>query len=216
MKKKRKIEISDGSQESTAESAAAEGPDEEERETREHKASAPNDSTGATDEVAILRQEVEEWRDKYLRAKAELQNAMRRATNERLEAVQYANADLLRALLDVVDDFDRTLEISHASESVEAVVEGVRLIRDKMEKLLRDHAVEPIDAQDEKFDPNLHQALMRQPTNDHEPGTVVQQVQRGYKHRERVLRPAKVIVATVPPDESSADAEDEPGANGQA
>ena len=163
----------------------------------------------ATDEVSILRQEVEEWRDKFLRAKAEQQNAMRRAANERQEAILYANADLLRLLLDVMDDFDRTLEMSQTAESVEAVLEGVRLIRDKFEKLLRDSAVEPIDAQDAEFDPNLHQALMRQPTTEHAPGTVVQQVQRGYKHRDRVLRPAKVIVATEPPAEAESGSESE-------
>lgn len=157
----------------------------------------PSVPATADDPAATLRREVEEWKDKYLRARAEMQNAARRAANEREDAVRYANAGVLRDLLDVVDDFERALAAADQTNS--AVVEGLRLVQEKLAKFLRDHQVEPIEAQGAAFDPNQHEALLQQPSAEATPGTVLQQVQRGYRLRDRVLRPAKVIVATAVP-----------------
>ncbi len=165
---------------------------------------APSEA-GENDEVTRLRVEVGEWKDKFLRAKAEQQNVARRAANELEESIRYANTGVLRALVDVADDLDRTLEAAGKSESVEAVVDGVRMVRDKLNSMLRNHHVEPIEAENQPFDPARHEALMQQPSAEHEPGTVVQQVQKGYTLRERVLRPAKVIVAAPPADEPPAE-----------
>ncbi len=159
---------------------------------------APGVAVQPEDPQAALRREVEEWKDKYLRARAEMQNAARRATNEREDAVRFGNAGLLRDLLNVVDDLDRALAASGQSESVASVVDGVKLVQENLAKFLRTHQVETIEAQGAAFDPMQHEALLQQPTSDVPPGTVLQQVQRGYRLRDRVLRPAKVIVATAP------------------
>jgi molecular chaperone GrpE len=157
------------------------------------------DSAGpGVDEVQTLRREVEEWKDKFLRARAEQQNALRRAANERDESVRYAQADLLRGLIEVVDDFDRALAAAEQAETVAGVIAGIKLVHAKLAKFLRDHHVETIEAQHALFDPAQHEALMQQPTSDHAPGTVIQQAQRGYRLRDRVLRPAKVVVAAAP------------------
>jgi len=153
------------------------------------------------DEATRLRQEVEEWKDRFLRAKAEQQNAARRAAGELEESVRYANRNVFKALLDVVDDFERTMEGIESAGSVDAVVDGVKLVREKLHKLLRDNQVEPIEAENVPFDPAKHEALMQQPSPEHEPGTVIRQVQMGYTFRQRVLRPAKVIVAVAPKEE---------------
>jgi len=153
---------------------------------------------GAADDP---QREVAEWKDKYLRARAEMQNAARRAANERDDAVRYANAGVLKDLLEVVDDFERAVAAAEQADSTASVIDGVKMVQEKLAKFLRDHQVEPIDAQDAPFDPMQHEALLQQPSRDVPAGTVLQQVQRGYRLRDRVLRPAKVIVATAPADE---------------
>ena len=165
---------------------------------------ATDEQVEQLDVVTRLKREVAEWKDKFLRAKAEQKNTARRAANELEESIRYANGKLLKALLDVVDDFERTMEGASGCETVEAVIDGVKLVQEKIEKLLRDNQVEGIDAQDAPFDPARHEALMQQPSSEHEPGTVMQEVQKGYMFRERVLRPAKVIVAAAPVQEEAA------------
>ena len=156
------------------------------------------------DALDLLRGELEQWKDKFLRAKAEQQNALRRAENQARESVRFANADLLRSLLDVADDLDRTLEVAGQDGSADAsakgaLVEGVRIIQGKIGKILADNGVTAIEAVGQAFDPSLHEAMMQQPSDKHEAGTVIQQLQTGYQLHNRVLRPAKVIVASAKP-----------------
>jgi len=162
--------------------------------------SAESTSGDEQSDQSDLAAELTQWKDKFLRAKADAQNALRRAATEREEAVRYGNARLLRSLLDVVDDLDRTLEAAEKSKDADALSEGVRLIRDKMQSLLSAEHVKPIEATGQPFDPQRHEAMMQQPSADQPVGTVLQQVQRGYTHHDRVLRPAKVIIAVSPPD----------------
>jgi molecular chaperone GrpE len=161
-------------------------------------AGAPAESQEqASDELTTLRAKVAELQDKFLRAKAEAQNVVRRAQQERTEAVRYGNAELLRALLPVVDDFERTLAAASGGQTV-PVVEGVKLIYDKLIKLLRDQGVEALEVVGKPFDPTEHAAIMQQPSDRHEQGTVIQEVQQGYRYGDRILRPAQVIIAQGP------------------
>jgi len=163
------------------------------------------------DELAALRASVEELTDKHLRAVAELQNFRRRATAEKDEAVQYASAGLARAVLPVVDDFERMLASAREGEA-SSLLEGVRLIHQNLLKALEAHHVQRIESAGRPFDPTCHEAMMQQPTTEHPPGTVLEEYQPGYKLWDRVLRPAKVIVSQAaaepdsneePPDETS-------------
>ena len=147
------------------------------------------------DELTTLRKQLAEAQDKFLRAKAEAQNIAKRAQHAQLDAVRYGNAELLKSLLPVVDDFERALEAAGDTDQAQPVIEGVRLVYDKLTKLLKDNAVEVIEAVGKPFDPTEHAAMMQQPTDEHEPGTVIQDVERGYRYHDRVLRPSKVIVA---------------------
>jgi molecular chaperone GrpE len=165
---------------------------------------AETPSAGGSAELLEARQEAEGWKDKFLRAKAEQQNALRRAENEREETIRYGNAALLRGLIGALDDLDRTIEAAEQSPSVDNLLTGVKLLRQKFDKLLAEHRVETIEAHDQVFDPARHEALMQQPTADKPAGTVLRQVQRGYALHDRVLRPAKVIVAAEPPHEADA------------
>lgn len=148
-------------------------------------------------EADSLRQQLEQEKDRNLRLRAEQQNMQRRAAQERTDAIRFANADLIRGLLNPIDDFDRTL--AHGAEGgTEAVLKGVRLIYDNLVKVLKDQHVEIIDPMNAVFDPRFHEAMMQLPAEGKTPGTVIQVLQRGYKMHDRVLRPAKVVLAAQP------------------
>ena len=148
-----------------------------------------------TDAVKEAEAQISQWREKFLRVKADYQNLLNRSAKERSEAVRFANADFARSLLTVVDDFERTFEAAKTAESVGVVVEGLRMVYDHLLKLLRDHGVEPIEAEDRKFDPFEHEAMAQQPSDECPAGMVLSVQRRGYRLHERVLRPAGVIVS---------------------
>ncbi len=152
-----------------------------------------------SDEQQALRRELEETRDKLLRARAEAQNLLRRTAMEKSEAIRFANEAFVKALLPVVDDFERTLSAAAQTTDSPAIVEGVRLVYEKLLKILKDHHVEPVEAAGKPFDPVFHNAMMQRPTTEHAPGTVLEEMLRGYCLRDRVVRPAQVIIAAAPP-----------------
>jgi molecular chaperone GrpE len=144
--------------------------------------------------AAALQARVDSLEESLLRAKAESQNIQRRATTERNDAIRYANADLIRTLIPVLEDFDRTFAAAGSDDK--AILEGTRLVHANLVKALRDFGLEPIEAAaGEKFDPAIHEALMHQPSEEVSPGSVIEQVTRGYRLRDRVLRPARVVVS---------------------
>lgn len=145
-------------------------------------------------QLAELRAKVEELSDKHLRAVAELRNFRRRADTERNETVRYASADLIKGLLPIVDDLERSLAAAPEDES-SALAEGVRLVHQNLLKVLQTHHVARIEAQGQPFDPSLHEAMTQQPSDEHPPDTVLEEYQSGYRLWDRVLRPAKVIVS---------------------
>ncbi len=146
------------------------------------------------DELAAARRKIEELTDKHLRAVAEHQNYVRRSQAEHRETLRYAAAGLARSLLEVVDDFERT-RAAVPAEDTSPLAQGVRLVYDKLTKVLESHHVRRTESVGLPFDPARHEAMLEQPTDEHPPGTVVEECQAGYELWDRVLRPAKVIVA---------------------
>lgn len=155
---------------------------------------APAAQTPA-DELAALRQDVEQLRDKNLRLTAELRNVTQRAQRDKEEALRFAEGDFARELLVVIDDLERTLDAAASSNAAGPVVEGVRITYEHFLKVLRNHHIQQIEAIGKPFDPHLHEALMQQPSTEHPPGTVTQELARGYTMHNRVIRPARVAVA---------------------
>ena len=140
-----------------------------------------------------------EWKEIALRARAELSNYQKRAEKERAESVRYANGNLLKALLPVLDNLERVVQTGTQAEGdPQTLLDGVKLTLDMLQKVLRDHDVEPIAAEGQPFDPHVHEAMMVRPS-DHAEQTVLQEVGKGYKLHERVLRPARVIVSKPAP-----------------
>jgi len=131
--------------------------------------------------------------DRLLRLAADFENYKKRAARERQEYVQLANEGLIGELLPVLDDLERALAAAEQHEEAQ-LEEGVRLVHRALAALLERHGVRSIET-DGKFDPHVHEALLSQPSEEAESGSVLDVVQKGYKLGDRVVRPARVIVA---------------------
>lgn len=153
------------------------------------------DSAVPADEISRLRQELQEARDRNLRTVAEMQNQQRRAQRDREDALKFAESQFAKELLVVLDGLERARQAATTATEVAPVADGVRIVYEQFLKILADHHIDPIDAVGRPFDPTYHEAVMQQPSRDHPPGTVMEQLARGYQMHGRVLRPAKVIVA---------------------
>ena len=162
--------------------------------------------TEGADAQPTLEVERDEWREKALRARADYQNLQRRAETERQQAVRYANAGFARDLLPVLDDIGRMVEAGRGETDRDTLVRSVEMVSDRFRKALSDHGITPIEADGQPFDPAIHQAFQQQPSEEHEPGTVLQVVEPGYTLHDRVLRPARVIISSALPA-ATADAE---------
>lgn len=163
----------------------------------ENTAQSTDADAGAAEatEEQQLREELAALKDQNTRLVAEMRNVKQRAEREKLETVRFAEGDFAKELLLVVDDLERTLQSGQAIEAAAPVVDGVRIVLASLLKVFKSRGIEPVDAAGARFDPELHEALLQQPS-DAPAGTVVQEVARGYRMRERVLRPAKVIVSS--------------------
>ena len=141
----------------------------------------------------------EHW-DQLLRATADFENFKKRAARERQEASKFANESLLQKLIPALDNFEAALAAAGPGQnnSMPSLQAGITMIHQQLKSALADAGLEEIDATDKTFDPNLHEAVAQEATHDVPEGQVVKQLRRGYKLRERLLRPATVIVAKKP------------------
>jgi molecular chaperone GrpE len=144
-------------------------------------------------EDAPVEEQEPEQDDRLLRLAADFENYKKRAARERQEYVRLANERLLGELLPVIDDLERTLAAAEQHEEAQ-LEEGVRLVHRSLAALLERHGITAIETE-EKFDPHVHEALLSQPSEEAESGSVLDVVQKGYKLGDRVVRPARVIVA---------------------
>ncbi len=147
-------------------------------------------------EAAALRAELERAQDRALRMQAELENFRRRARRELEDERRYASLPLIRDLLPVMDNLQRAIEAAQKSDGSSGLLEGVQLMSQQLESVLAAHDCRRIEALHQPFDPNLHDAILQQPSAEYPPGTVILVTQVGYQLHDRVVRPAQVIVAS--------------------
>jgi molecular chaperone GrpE len=178
--------------------------------------SQPPQAAGGEETVEVLRAELALCKDKLLRARAECDNIAKRLTQQHAESLRLAGMDLARAILPVLDNMQRTLQNLTESHADDPVIQGVKLVAEQLNKVLRDHGVEPIQAMGEPFDPTCHEALMEDRQSGATPGTVTLEMQRGYKFRDRVLRPARVAVAAAREKQQGQDASEAAAREGAA
>jgi len=157
-------------------------------------------SEGETPEVDPLEAalaEAAEYKDKYLRAHADFENAKRRLEKDKMNAVAYANESFAKDILAVIDSFENALnsiegaDEEHSSEVLEKMKEGVSLTYEQLRKVLEKNHIKEIVCEGE-FDPEVHQAIMQVESDKHKSGDIVQVMQKGYTIKDRVLRPAMV------------------------
>jgi len=164
---------------------------------------AGTDADEAENEVERLRRELEENRDRMLRIAAESENFKKRMQRERDTMLKYAGENILRELLTTVDNLDRALEQVGDGEgvspqNVQALIEGVQLTRKGLLGTLEKFEVTPLESVGKKFDPELHEALTMEPSDEVPAQHVLQEFVKGYKFKDRLLRAAKVAVSNGP------------------
>lgn len=150
------------------------------------------------DPLTQAAQEVERWKDLAYRSQAELDNFRKRSAREAQETRAYANADLLRALFPILDNFDMGLEAARAESEKSMIFMGMSMVSRQLQDFLRESGVQEIEAQGKTFDPNVHEAVSQEASATVPEGTVLRVTRRGYKLKDRLLRAASVIVSSGP------------------
>ena len=161
-----------------------------------------DDEGDGTDDLATLREELEAAKQDVLYAKADTQNVRRRLEKDISDARTYAATGFARDILSVADNLARAIEAIpedlREDSKFKGLVQGIQATQREMDKVFGQHGITRIAAQGLPLDPNQHQAMMEVPTDDVEPGTIVQEMQSGYMIKDRLLRPAMVGVAKKP------------------
>jgi molecular chaperone GrpE len=178
-----------------------------EKETKPQEPQEPNGNESADTretEVDKLQQELEGVRkekddlvDRLQRVCADYANFQKRAPKNIADTVAYEKERFIRSFLPVLDNFDRTRREASSANSLDAVLRGVEIIRDQMLSILKTHGVEPIEAVNEKFDPERHEALLRKSEPDKQDDMVLEEFQKGYTLNGRILRPSRVAINKV-------------------
>ena len=147
--------------------------------------------------IAELESELAETKDRYLRLAADFDNFKKRARQEQLETIQHGTSELIGRLLPVLDDMQNVLE--HRPQGVdESWIKGLELSVRKLEEALGTHGLQPIESVGAPFDPKMHEAVGHEESSEHPEDTVVSELRRGYRIRDRVVRPSLVKVARRP------------------
>jgi molecular chaperone GrpE len=171
--------------------------------------SALDASADPASQLAQLQAEVSKYKDAALRAAADLDNYRKRVSRERDESVKYANTAFLERLIPILDNFELGLQAAQRAPEAAPIVAGLSMVYKQLQDFLASSGVEIIDAAGQTFDPNLHEALAQEESQVVPEGKVIRQVRRGYRLRDRLLRPANVVVSKGAPQRAAAEAEGE-------
>lgn len=155
--------------------------------------------------IEKLENEIADLKDKLLRRAAEFENYKRRTENDQLNLLKYAAETFIIKLLPVVDDFERSLQHIDNSSDIESLKKGLKLIYDKLMKVLDEQGVKKIESVGQPFDVDFHEALMQRKAEDVAPHTVLDEIEKGYMYKDRVIRHAKVVVSEEPEDQEEND-----------
>ena len=162
----------------------------------EAAAEQPAEAAAEVDPTEALKQQLADANDRNLRLMAEFDNFRRRSAKEQLERIETANGKLLEKLSEVQDNFERAFASENKAQDLEAFEKGMQMIYNQFAKILTDAGLEQIDPTGAEFDPNMHEALMQQPSETVPEGHVVTVFQKGYKLKNKILKTAKVIVSS--------------------
>lgn len=178
------------------------------------EAAPPLTDDGENSEIAVLRAEVADHKDKYLRALADFENYKKRALKERSELIKYQGERILGDFLDILDNLE--LALNHGGSDPAKVLEGLKLIHKLFIDTLGRWEVRPDPAMGKDFDPVKHTAISRMVVPNTKAGTVVGELKKPYFYKDKLLRPGEVVVATAPSEEESTTARSEVAGEGSA
>ena len=159
--------------------------------------SAAGSAADPEDALAGLQADLDRFRDLALRSQADFENYKKRAAREKEDAVKYANSSLLQRLVSILDNFELGLAAAKAESKQSPIYSGMVLVQKQLNDLLEENGLQSIEAEGQEFDPNLHEAISHQ-QDDAPEGTVIRQARRGYRFKDRLLRPARVVVSSGP------------------
>ncbi|MFH0989023.1 MAG: nucleotide exchange factor GrpE [bacterium] len=152
--------------------------------------------------LSEAEKQIESYKDLLLRKAAEFENFKRRTENETASIIRFAKVDLISDILPIADDFERSMKLGNNQKESEAFKKGIELIYQKLLKLLESQDVKPMDCLGKEFNVDFHDALMQIPREDVAPHTIVEEVEKGYFLHDKVIRHAKVVVSTSPPEDA--------------
>ena len=148
------------------------------------------------EKLKVKEQEVEKMKDKYLHSLADYDNLRKRVKRDMEDVVKYANEALIKKLLSILDNFERALRISKESKTeFENFYKGVEMIYQEFLRILIKEGLEPFESKGKNFDPSQHEAIGVIETEKHPPMKILEEVEKGYKYRDKILKPAKVLVS---------------------
>ena len=150
------------------------------------------------DSTANLQADLDKFRDLALRSQADFDNYKKRAAREKEEAIKFANSSLLERLISIIDNFELGLSAARGEGEQSPIYSGMSMVLKQLTDFLADNGLQPIDAEGQKFDPNLHEAIAHEPSSEVAEGLVIRQTRRGYRMKERLLRPSSVVVSSGP------------------
>jgi molecular chaperone GrpE len=168
-------------------------------------APAEADRSEADDSMAGLQADLDRFRDLALRSQADFENYKKRSAREKDDAIKYANSSLLERLLPIVDNFELGLAAARGEGEESPIYSGMNLVLKQLNDFLAENGLQPIEAVGQKFDPNLHEAIAHEPSDEVPEETVIRQARRGYKFKDRLLRPSSVVVSSGPATEATSD-----------
>jgi molecular chaperone GrpE len=166
-------------------------------EENETSPSPPNESE-ADKAMAGVQADLDRFRDLAMRSQADFENYKKRAAREKEDAIKYANASLLERLVSIVDNFELGLEAARAEGEKSPVYSGMSLVLKQLQDFLADNGLQPIEATGHKFDPNVHEAVGHESSEQVPEENVIRQIRRGYRLKDRLLRPSTVVVSSGP------------------
>jgi molecular chaperone GrpE len=213
-KKKKEMENKEQS-ELKEESEEIKKEESEEIKDEDKTSSSVEEGTKKENKIVELEKEVAELKDRFLRKAAEFENYKRRNENDQLNLIKYAAESFIIKILPVIDDFERSLEHIDTAKSNEGLKEGIKLVYDKLMKVLDDQGVKKIDSVGKPFDVHYHEALLQRKDDKVKPHTVLEEVEKGYLYKDRVIRHSKVIVSEDSSEESVEEKNEEENINNQ-
>ncbi len=156
------------------------------------------EQTDTEDPMAGLQADLARFRDLALRSQADFENYKKRSAREKEQAIKYANSSLLERLVSIIDNFELGLAAAKEQGEQSPIYSGMVLVQKQLNDLLAENGLQPIEAEGRRFDPNVHEAIAHEPSDQVPEGIVLRQTRRGYRFKDRLLRPAKVVVSSGP------------------